>query len=392
MEHFITEIQILQLLHLSNLKISLSPHGRQNLILTGKNGSGKTTLLLALEAFLSYLSLWDGSAVDDHHFWVDIQETEGIVIEQQEINRKKQYHRMLSYIFALTGINIAMSATEEMRSLLEQGDFIVAYYPAERRSLFDAVSGVEDVQLKNYYGMEEDPGALLLKYMVHLKTQQAYARNAGDGDTVELIQTWFARFEDALQVLLEGKSISLEYNYREYRFWIVESSQKKYTFDQLSDGYSAIIRIVTDLMLRMDQDWLKQGVLSCYDIEGIVLIDELETHLHIDLQRKILPFLTRFFPRIQFIVSTHSPYILSSISNALVYDMERNIAVEDMSAYSAESIVEGYFDGQSYSEDIKRKISHYEELAFLQEPSEEERVERARNLVSDQRLQNLKDG
>ena len=330
--------------------------------------------------------------MDDHHFWVDIQETEGIVIEQQEINRKKQYHRMLSYIFALTGINIAMSATEEMRSLLEKGDFIVAYYPAERRSLFDAVSGVEDVQLKNYYGMEEDPGALLLKYMVHLKTQQAYARNAGDGDTVELIQTWFARFEDALQVLLEGKSISLEYNYREYRFWIVESSQKKYTFDQLSDGYSAIIRIVTDLMLRMDQDWLKQGVLSCYDIEGIVLIDELETHLHIDLQRKILPFLTRFFPRIQFIVSTHSPYILSSISNALVYDMERNIAVEDMSAYSAESIVEGYFDGQSYSEDIKRKISHYEELAFLQEPSEEERVERARNLVSDQRLQHLKDG
>lgn len=52
MEHFITEIQIRQLLHLSNLKISLSPHGRQNLILTGKNGSGKTTLLLVLERFL----------------------------------------------------------------------------------------------------------------------------------------------------------------------------------------------------------------------------------------------------------------------------------------------------------------------------------------------------
>lgn len=49
MEHFITEIQIRQLLHLSNLKISLSPHGRQNLILTGKNGSGRTTLLFALE-------------------------------------------------------------------------------------------------------------------------------------------------------------------------------------------------------------------------------------------------------------------------------------------------------------------------------------------------------
>lgn len=377
MEHFITEIQIRQLLNLSNLKISLSSHGRQNLILTGKNGSGKTTLLLALEGFLSYLSWWDGSALDDHYFWVDMQSSAGIAIEQREIDRKNQHHRILSYYFALKGINIAMSSTAEMKSLLEQGDFIVAYYPAERRSLFDAVSGVEDVQLKSYYSMEEEPGGLLLKYMVHLKTQQAYARNAGDDDVVELIQKWFARFEDALRILLDGTDISLEYDYREYCFWIVESPQKKYTFSQLSDGYSAIIRIVTDLMLRMDKNWLKQGVLSCYEIEGIVLIDELETHLHIDLQRKILPFLTTFFPKIQFIVSTHSPYILNSISNALVYDMEKNIAVEDMSAYSAESIVEGYFDEQSYSEEIRRKILRYEALAFLQEPSEEERAERA---------------
>ncbi|MBD5528384.1 MAG: hypothetical protein HDR02_08255, partial [Lachnospiraceae bacterium] len=73
MEHFITEIQIRQLLHLSNLKISLSSHGRQNLILTGKNGSGKTTLLLALEGFLSFLAHWEGKAEDEHYFWTEIQ-------------------------------------------------------------------------------------------------------------------------------------------------------------------------------------------------------------------------------------------------------------------------------------------------------------------------------
>ncbi|MCM1193248.1 MAG: ATP-binding protein [Acetatifactor muris] len=377
MKHFITEIQIQQLLHLTNLKISLSSSNRQNLILTGKNGSGKTTLLLALEGFLSYLSWWDGAALDDHYFWMDMQDTAGITIEQHETDRKRQYYRVLSYFAALRGINIVMSTTAGMKSLLEQGKFIIAYYPAERRSLFDTVSGVEDVQLKSCYGMEENPGALLLKYMVHLKTQQAYARNAGDEEVVELIRKWFERFEDALGVLLEGKDIRLEYDYREYCFWIVESPQKKYTFSQLSDGYSAILRIVTDLMLRMDQSWLKTGTLSCYDVEGIALIDELETHLHIDLQRKILPFLTTFFPEIQFVVSTHSPYILSSISNALVYDMEKNIAVEDMSAYSAESIVEGYFEEQVYSEEIRGKILRYEELAFLREPSEEERAERA---------------
>lgn len=376
MEHFITEIQIRQLLHLSNLKISLSPHGRQNLILTGKNGSGKTTLLLALESFLDFILRLERDA-EKRHYLVGIEsELAEIEIEKYEVDRKACYYRCLPYIYALKGINVALNTTAELKRFFSQGDFVVAYYPAERRFLFDAVNGVEDVRLKSCYGIEENPGTLLLKYMVHLKTQQAYANNAGDGNTAELIGKWFARFENALRVLVD-EDIHLEYDYREYCFWIVENPQKRYAFNQLSDGYSAIIQIVTDLILRMDQNWLKQGALSCYDVEGIVLIDELETHLHIDLQRRILPFLTTFFPRIQFIVSTHSPYILNSISNALVYDMEKNIAIEDMSACSAESIVEGYFDEQSYSEEIRRKILRYEELAFLREPSDEERAERA---------------
>ncbi|MDE5746873.1 MAG: AAA family ATPase [Acetatifactor sp.] len=378
MEHFITEIQIRQLLHLSNLKISLSSHGRQNLILTGKNGSGKTTLLLALEGFLSFLAHWEGKAENEHYFWTETQGMPGeLEITQYEVNRGRQYYRVMSYWLALNRINVALNSTAGIGQLLADGEFIIGYYPAERRVLFDAVEGVEDVRLKVHYGMEENPGTLLLKYMVHLKTQQAYANNAGDEDSVKVIQRWFARFEDALRILLDGKDIRLEYDYREYCFWIVESPQKKYTFHQLSDGYSAIVQIVSDLMLRMDQDWLKKGALSCYDKEGIVLIDELETHLHIELQRRILPFLTTFFPRIQFIVSTHSPYILSSVSNALVYDLEKNIALEDMSSYSAESIVEGYFDGQSYSEEIRKKIARYEKLAFLRNPSDEERAERA---------------
>ena len=68
MEHFITEIQIRQLLHLSNQRISLSPHGRQNLILTGKNGSGLYLLIQqepgarsAFTAFKRWL-IWDNKA------------------------------------------------------------------------------------------------------------------------------------------------------------------------------------------------------------------------------------------------------------------------------------------------------------------------------------------
>ena len=54
MEHFITEIAIDKLLHLSNITIHLNPDHKQHLILTGKNGSGKTSLLTELKDFL-----WD---------------------------------------------------------------------------------------------------------------------------------------------------------------------------------------------------------------------------------------------------------------------------------------------------------------------------------------------
>jgi predicted ATP-binding protein involved in virulence len=101
---------------------------------------------------------------------------------------------------------------------------------------------------------------------------------------------------------------------------------------------------------------------SPYDLQGIVLIDEIETHLHIDLQKKILPFLTSFFPKIQFIVTTHSPFVLSSIDNAVIYDLEKQIRVEDLSGYSVEGVIESYFDNDKYSQSIKDKLSEYETL------------------------------
>ena len=64
-------------------------------------------------------------------------------------------------------------------------------------------------------------------------------------------------------------------------------------------------------------------------IPGIVLIDEIEAHLHLEMQRTILGMLTAMFPNIQFIVSTHSPFILNSISNAVIYDLEKKMIVKD---------------------------------------------------------------
>ncbi|MBK9733995.1 MAG: AAA family ATPase [Saprospiraceae bacterium] len=99
-----------------------------------------------------------------------------------------------------------------------------------------------------------------------------------------------------------------------------------------------------------------------YTKEGIALIDEVEAHLHISLQKKILPFLTGFFPNVQFIVTTHSPFILQSLEKAVIFDLESKERYEDFSTYSSESILETFYDMDKFSDVMKNDMEKYENL------------------------------
>ena len=274
-------------------------------------------------------------------------------------------------------MRVLFNDSEHLEALYEQGNFITAYFPANRKTQFMKSQGVEDIKLDVSYRVSSEPGQLLLKYLIHLKTQQAYARNEGDIAVVDRIQQWFDRFTEALRILLDNDTIELQYDYKEYNFKIHQAGRNPFGLEELSDGYSSVIQIVSDLILRMDKNWLLGDEISQYDTEGIVLIDEIETHLHIGLQKKIMPFLTQFFPKIQFIVTTHSPYILNSLSNAKVYDLENGMELEDLSAYSSDELAEGYFGADEYSEQIKEKIKRYQALREKPDLTEEEHTERA---------------
>ncbi|WP_289302302.1 AAA family ATPase [Sporofaciens musculi] len=382
MEHYITEIRIEKLRHLSDIGIELNPKKRTNLMLTGKNGSGKTTVLKALKNYLKVinednlynLEVLYPKAVNDALVMMENAKTKNERFEAED-----DYHRYLQMIENYKqGITVAFNEKDGLEGLYQRGIFLTAFYGADREISIRKPDGVENVVLDTCYSLDSNPGTVLLKYMVHLKTQQLYAKNENDMDVVHMLDVWFERFLNALRVLLDNPDIQLKYNYKTYDFEIIESERKSFGFDQLSDGYSAAIQIVADLILRMEQNWLQKGSLSSYDTEGIVLIDELETHLHISLQKTILPFLTEFFPNIQFIVATHSPYVLNSIDNCVIYDLENNIRMEDMSAYSAEGIVEGYFGVESYSKRLLQRVRRYKELVELTNPTDDERAERAK--------------
>lgn len=382
MDHYITGVQIDSLINLSNIEISLCDESRQHLLLTGKNGSGKTTLLNAIRTYLQSINDGNYHTVSEQY----ASYLEGLdarinastsLSEKDAINRQKaNWENAFGKYFS--GAIVRFNEDDGLDGLYGRGEFITAWFPADRSLSLPVIRGVEEVVLKQAYPISASPVANLTKYLVHLRTQQAYAKNEGDVQTERLLESWFDRFESALRELLGDPTAKLVYDFKRYSFQIETYGRKPFGLNQLSDGYSSVLQILSDLMLRMDHNWLSDGVLRNYDVEGVVLIDELETHLHIELQKKVLPFLTTFFPRLQFIVSTHSPYILSSISNAKIYDLARSLEVEDLSSYSADEVAEGYFSAEEYSDLLLQKLSRYQELKARSDVSSEEAAERAR--------------
>ncbi|MFF9566565.1 AAA family ATPase [Streptomyces sp. NPDC014685] len=88
----------------------------------------------------------------------------------------------------------------------------------------------------------------------------------------------------------------------------VERSGRRYPLRQMSDGFRAVAALVVDI-LKQIHDAFGDFPVDLGRVPGVVIIDEIEAHLHVSWQRRIGPWLTTHFPNIQFIVTTHSPYI-----------------------------------------------------------------------------------
>ena len=87
-----------------------------------------------------------------------------------------------------------------------------------------------------------------------------------------------------------------------------DGARHELRIEQLSEGYKIVIAMVADLAARMAE--ANPEMLNPLEAKGIVLIDEVDLHLHPKWQRSILQDLHRVFPNVQFIVSTHSPIIV----------------------------------------------------------------------------------
>ncbi len=330
MDNYITKIKINKVRHLKNIEIDLG-NEKKHLILTGKNGSGKTSVL---------------------------EELEKQFLISTELSKNSNLHLEIK--------NIDNKFYQQIQN--EKIDFIYSFFEAKRGiSKMREPRGIQRVIFPKNKTIRLN--GEFLQYILNLKADKSFARDDEEFITVKEIDSWFKKFQTILEKIFNDQFLKLKFNRRDYSFRIKTKDREASNFNNLSAGYTAIIDIITELLMQIENTESKS-----FDCQGIVLIDEIETHLHIELQKNILPLLTTFFPNIQFIVTTHSPFVLSSLSNTVIYDLENNIRVEDLSEASYTGLVRKFFGIDSeYSKILENKFGKFEKLAKKENLNKEEK-------------------
>ena len=267
-------------------------------------------------------------------------------------NNKKQY------AFYFGEVKVDFYNIDDFISKYQKGEFIIAFYQANRKVVINEPLNPTKPAIKEVWNTKEIATREFLNFLSDLKIQEALARNENLDREADIIKTWFVDFEILLKKVFQDDALQLLFNYKDYSFQILTQG-KTFKFTEMSDGFAAVLEIIIDLILKMQR---KDTLTRAYQQEGIVLIDEVETHLHLELQRLVLPLLTQLFPNIQFIVTTHSPFVLNSIGNAIAFDLEHQELVDDLTEYSYESLAEGYFGVRTSSSYAEMQLDKLKKL------------------------------
>lgn len=158
---------------------------------------------------------------------------------------------------------------------------------------------------------------------------------------------------------------------------------------QMSDGEKCTMALLGDLARRLTlaNPRLENPLLG----EGIVLIDEIELHMHPSWQRKILDVLKRIFPNLQFIITTHSPIILSEVNEDynLFFMKREDTGIEikkmsQLSGYDANAVLEQFMGTSSVNPETEKFIeSIYEEIERGEFETAEEKISRLAEMTSE---------
>jgi hypothetical protein len=151
----------------------------------------------------------------------------------------------------------------------------------------------------------------------------------------------------------------------------------------LSSGESSLLCLFGELLRQADN--VRNNV-KPDEITGICLVDEVDKHLHINLQKEVLPSLLRMFPNVQFILSSHSPFLSLGLAEKLqkrsrLFDIERGIAIQPIYDKQYCAVYEMMLhENEKYKmsyESILSRTESGKELQIITEGKNTEHIEKA---------------
>ena len=327
----------------SSVPINIEIAGK-NLIITGGNGCGKTTFIEQLySGLMRLLDVSKSPEVLNRELASHLENVKRGVTYPHYSYCKEKAEELKNELEEAEQVKINMLNQLHFNQNYADRKLVLSFYEANRQSeivVNDSKPSLHSLIVsESHKTLNEHFGVLFEKYLVAKKAMYndiiASNDNAAMNDALN-IESWFNKVEEDLRYLFEDDQLKLIYNREKQSYYIHQINKKPFNFDELSSGFSSIMYIYTDLLMKVE---LKS--IPADELEGIVLIDEIDAHLHVSLQRRILFFFTNAFPNIQFIVTTHSPFVVQSIDNAIIYDLSSNEVLEDLSTFSYQSILEG---------------------------------------------------
>lgn len=181
-----------------------------------------------------------------------------------------------------------------------------------------------------------------------------------------------------MQLMSELKEIPQVYYSRQHKDIVYSENDEVLPISCLSAGYQSVLWMIMDIAYRLAT--LNPGKDNLMECKGVVLIDEVDMHLHPKWQWNVIKTLEKTFPNIQFIIATHSPIIISSCKacNLILIDDKQEINyLKEAYGYSVNDVLE-LCQGSS---DVLKNIKMMREMFDIAINSNE--LENATRIVAD---------
>lgn len=219
-------------------------------------------------------------------------------------------------------------------------------------------------------------------------------RNQEDTENAEKVTTGNLQYEDKsmksvrkaiLAMLPEFKNLHIA---RKPRLaMMVEKDGFSLNVSQLSDGEKCVMALLGDLARRLAI--ANPRLVNPLEGSGVVLIDEIELHMHPSWQRKILSVLRGTFPNIQFIITTHSPQVLGELDKnykifALTHENNETFVqeIEQMNGFDSNYILEEFMGTKSINQDFQKILDEANEAISDNEfDRAKEEIEKVKKIV-----------